>query len=41
MSKFEGVIKLEVFVPVIQKAVLDSKKVDCQLNWGMPEKPDV
>ena len=28
-------------MPVIQQAGLDPKKVDCRLNWGMPEKPKV
>ncbi|UCH69945.1 MAG: hypothetical protein JSV29_06835 [Candidatus Bathyarchaeota archaeon] len=31
----------EVFVPVLEQAGLDAKKADCQLNWGMPETPEI
>jgi hypothetical protein len=31
----------EISISVIRQAGFDSKKADCRLNWGMPEKPDV
>jgi hypothetical protein len=35
------VIEREVFAPVVAQAGLDPKKVDCRLNWGLPERPQI
>jgi len=35
------IVEQEIFVQIINQAGFDSKKADCRLNWGMPEKPDV
>jgi len=35
------VIEREVFVPVVAQAGYDPKKVDCRLNWGLPERPQI
>jgi hypothetical protein len=34
-------LEREIFAPVIQQAGLDPKEVDCRLNWGMPEMPEI
>jgi len=34
-------IEREVFTPVIAQAGFDPKKVDCRLNWGLPERPQI
>jgi hypothetical protein len=35
------IVEQEIFEIIIDQAGFDFKKVECRLNWGMPEKPDV
>ena len=35
------IIEREVFAPLIAQAGFDPKKVDCRLNWGLPEHPQI
>jgi len=35
------VIEREVFAPVVAQAGFDPKKIDCRLNWGLPERPQI
>jgi hypothetical protein len=35
------VIEREIFSPVIAQAGFDSKKADCRLQWGLPERPQI
>jgi hypothetical protein len=35
------VIEREVFLPIIAQAGFDSKKADCRLHWGLPERPQI
>jgi hypothetical protein len=35
------IIEREVFASVIAQAGFDPKKVDCRLNWGLPEHPQI
>ena len=35
------IIEREIFVPIITQAGFDSKKADCRLQWGLPERPQI
>jgi hypothetical protein len=35
------VTESEVFVPIIVQAGFDSKKADCPLHWGLPERSQI
>jgi len=35
------IIEREVFAPVIAQAEFDPRKVDCRLNWVVPERPQI
>jgi len=35
------IIEREVFAPIVKQAGFDPKKVDCRLNWGVPERPQI
>jgi len=35
------IIEREVFAPIAKQAGFDPKKVDCRLNWGVPERPQI
>jgi len=35
------IIEREVFAPVVAQAGFDPKKVDCRLNWGVPQRPQI
>ena len=35
------VTEREVFVPIIVQAGFDSKKADCLLHWGLPERSQI
>jgi len=35
------IIEREVFAPVIAQEGFDPKKVDCRLNWGVPERSQI
>ena len=35
------VTESKVFVPIIVQAGFDSKKADCRLHWGLPERSQI
>ncbi len=35
------IVEKEIFAPVIKRGGLDLKQVDCRLNWGMLETPEI
>jgi hypothetical protein len=40
-SFIKRVIEREVFVPIIVQAGFNSKKADCLLPWGLPERSQI